>query len=529
MDDARVPVGPIVRGRRRKYTRAGCVVCKTRHLKCDERRPICGQCQSAKWDCGYGAAGPNDGHSAGPASPGVVQTLSNYRPTQVISSDVAEQRSFHYFHLCVDQETLHGMGSGSWHDVMLQAGRSVQAVQHCIFALGFLLQSRTRSGTGSTSTDTPARGVEDLTRASLLQYTKAVTSLSTTLASGHASEQGTLVACLLFIWFEMLQGNLDAALMHLKGGLDILMSLSRRSRGVSMCLHDMYTRLHAQARLHGSPTSTFNAQGTATTGTFGCEGRFGVLRNVAQARQCLGAVQEAFYVPVRKLKVATGNSKAYKTYITTSDMDDPWTNIDELRLRLLKWQGAFTAMLDRTVAQRTPQQATAATMLELQHLHLTMMIAGVLCSSEMDYDQHTAVFARMLRLAESLIQPARTFTLLPLEAGVIPPLFMVALKCRHAALRHTAIALLERAPEQECMWRRDDLLAFARWKLRKEVQSVGPSGTGPRIHCEGGWEDVVDGKPVTVLQYVRGSGSADEAAVVESEIVDLAASMGDIL
>ncbi|KAK3070242.1 37S ribosomal protein S22 [Teratosphaeriaceae sp. CCFEE 6253] len=515
MDDARVPVRPIVRGRRRKYTRAGCVVCKTRHLKCDERRPICGQCQSAKWECGYGAAGPNDGHSPGPASPGVVQTLSNYRPTHVISSDVAEQRSFHYFHLCVDQETLHGMGSGSWHDVMLQAGRSVQAVQHCIFALGFLLQSRTSGGTGSLSTAVLAGGVEDLTRASLLQYTKAVTSLSTTLASDHASEQGTLVACLLFIWFEMLQGNLDAALMHLKGGLDIFMSLSRRSRGVPGCTGARHRRSMRQYMPRRAP--------------LGVKVAFGVLGNVAQARQCLGAVQEAFYVQVRKLKVATGNSKAYRTSDRAPGTEDPWTNINELRVRLLKWQGAFTAMLDRTAAQRTPQQATAATMLELQYLHLTMMIAGVLCSSEMDYDQHTAVFARMLRLAGSLIQPAQAFTLLPLEAGVIPPLFMVALKCRHAALRHTAIALLERAPEQECMWRRDDLPAFARWKLRKEAQSVGPAGMGPRIHCEGGGEEVIDGKPVTILRYMRGGGSADRAAVVESEIVDLAASMGDIL
>ncbi|KAL2850186.1 hypothetical protein BJY01DRAFT_135967 [Aspergillus pseudoustus] len=41
-------------GRRpHKKSRLGCVECKRRHIKCDERRPICGNCVSSERLCGY--------------------------------------------------------------------------------------------------------------------------------------------------------------------------------------------------------------------------------------------------------------------------------------------------------------------------------------------------------------------------------------------------------------------------------------------------------------------------------------------
>ncbi|KAK1811006.1 hypothetical protein LTR12_014629 [Friedmanniomyces endolithicus] len=171
-----------------------------------------------------------------------------------------------------------------------------------------------------------------------------------------------------------------------------------------------------------------------------------------------------------------------------------------------------------------------------------MTIEGVLCKSEMAYDQHTATFERMLSLAERILRTNRPsgLAVLPLDSGVIAPLFMIALKCRDVVVRWKAVTLLELAPEQECMWRRDDVMAFARWKLRKEGHDDPPTGNrrhskavplveAARSHSERGSTQLVGGKAVMVLHFKVGESAANGSSAFESEITDLSADMGDIL
>ena len=481
-----------------------------------------------------------------------MTALCSYQPSQAMSPDIAEQRSFHYVQLCMAQQATRGNGTESWHALMLQAARAVPSVQHSIFALGFLLQARAEDGKEKSTT--AAYGFK---RSSLLQYTKAVKILSSALASSQASEQSTLITCLLFIWIEMLQGNLDAALQHLKSGLGIIVTAGSN---VPMCLYDMYTRLHAQARLHGSPSSKFNTQ-VAPRCTAGLEDRLQQINDLTEARQSLGAIQEAFYLQVREIKIATGNSKVSKppeadeqicrrsvllirhVYRPLSSTSPPATrmygpegpettaayvHIDELRLKVLRWQARFAAL---TNAKSGSQHAMAAAMLQLQALHLSMMIEGVLSQSEMEYDRHRDTFGCMLALAESILRPvpATSFAMLPLEAGVIPPLFMVALKCRDMKLRRQAISLLELAPEQECMWRRDDVVTFAKWKLEQEGESLTAIEQGARIHSERTSTCVINGEPVTVLRYKRGGHDFEVWTLLGTRVLDIAATMGDVL
>lgn len=41
---------------KRRYSRAGCMECKRRKIKCDEVHPTCGNCQRVKFPCVYPAA-----------------------------------------------------------------------------------------------------------------------------------------------------------------------------------------------------------------------------------------------------------------------------------------------------------------------------------------------------------------------------------------------------------------------------------------------------------------------------------------
>ncbi len=427
---------------------------------------------------------------------------------------------------------------------MLQASRSIPVVQHAVFALGFLLQAREEDARARLLTcATTSHVSEDLMQSSLLQYTKAMSLLSSETSCSQASQQSALIVCPLFMWIEILNRRLDAALQHLKGGLSILNSFNSAPTEpkIASSLRDMYTRLHAQARLHGSPTSEFNTQ--AMNVRVGGPGTLsGPFADLAEARRYLDGIAEALYLEVRNIHTSTGNSKVLGSGSAEMVGEDDSSLVEMLRLSLTKWHARFVTLTNDSTSGRPSHTSSAEAMLLLQHLSLNMIIEGVLCKSEMAYDQHTATFECILSLAERILSKNRPsgLAVLPLDSGVIAPLFMIALKCRDIVVRWKAVALLELAPEQECMWRREDVIAFAKWKLRKEGHDDPPTSDGlqsktvplveaARSHSERGSTQLVGGKAVMVLHFKVGESAADGSSAFESEITDLSADMGDIL
>ncbi|KAK0940366.1 hypothetical protein LTR29_008105 [Friedmanniomyces endolithicus] len=367
--------------------------------------------------------------------------------------------------------------------------------------------------------------------------------LSSEISCSQASQRSALIVCPLFVWIEILNRRLDAALQHLKGGLSILNSFSSAPSEpkIASSLRDVYTRLHAQARLHGSPTSDFNTQ--AMNVRVGGPGTLsGPFVDLAEARRYLDSIAEALYLEVRNIHTSTGNSKLLGSDSAEMAGEGGLSIVEMLRISLTKWHAIFVTLTNDSTSSRPSHASSAQAMLLLQHLSLNMIIEGVLCKSEMAYDQHTATFERMLSLAERILRSNRPsgLAVLPLDSGVIAPLFMIALKCRDVEVRWKALALLELAPEQECMWRRDDIIAFAKWKLRKEGHDDRPTGDGlylgavplaeaARSHSERSSTQFAGGRAVTVLHFKVGESAADGSSAFESEITDLSADMGDIL
>ncbi|TKA75532.1 hypothetical protein B0A55_03526 [Friedmanniomyces simplex] len=272
----------------------------------------------------------------------------------------------------------------------------------------------------------------------------------------------------------------------------------------------------------------------------------GPFADIAEARRYLDSIAEALFLEIRNIRDCTGSSKILGSGSGRLACVDAPSTIGMLQISLTKWHARFVIVMKNiTPTGRSRQPSNAEVMLQLQHLHLTMVVEGVLSRSEMAYDQHTGTFERMLWLAARILRVNRSsgLAMLPLDSGVITPLFMVALKCRDVMVRRKAISLLELAPEQECMWRREDVLAFAKWKLGKEGQSwrddassggglrakAAPLAEAARSHSERGATRFVGGKAVTVLFFKTGDSAVDRSSSFGSEITDLSADMGDVL
>jgi hypothetical protein len=89
-------------------------------------------------------------------------------------------------------------------------------------------------------------------------------------------------------------------------------------------------------------------------------------------------------------------------------------------------------------------QIMTAMNLEIQDLDVKL--------TETAYDLHMLEFEAIISHAASIIQAPKQKFRFSLDPGLLPALFFVASKCRHAIIRRRAISLLSKTPRQEGVW-----------------------------------------------------------------------------
>ena len=102
----------------------------------------------------------------------------------------------------------------------MQLSHREPAVMHAIIAVGSLHQVRS----GLIGGHTDGYGYHTRHRFALLQYSKAIALLRQDIENGQTSTTAdvVLLVCLLFVGFELLQGNVGVAMSHLNNGLGII-------------------------------------------------------------------------------------------------------------------------------------------------------------------------------------------------------------------------------------------------------------------------------------------------------------------
>ena len=128
-----------------------------------------------------------------------------------ICQDDRERRSFHYFRERTTLEICSYDASRFWSRLVLQAGYAREPVRHALVAIGSFHESleskQTLQGTSQS-------------HFTLEQYDKAIGALMKDAKTLSIEE--VLISCIVFIFFENVQGHFDAALKHLENGLKIL-------------------------------------------------------------------------------------------------------------------------------------------------------------------------------------------------------------------------------------------------------------------------------------------------------------------
>lgn len=145
---------------------------------------------------------------------------------------------------------------------------------------------------------------------------------------------------------------------------------------------------------------------------------------------------------------------------------------------LKDFERAFKPILDSSVSSQGKVLNQAAIVL-ITHLKATAItLSAVTSTSEMVYDSFKSEFRYIVKAAELLI--ARSDSSLSaiqssrfsFDIGIVPPLHVVATKCREPNIRRRAVDLLFKSPRQEGMW--DGVLSarIGRWIISCEEDGL---------------------------------------------------------
>ncbi|KAK2016141.1 hypothetical protein LZ32DRAFT_645302 [Colletotrichum eremochloae] len=207
---------PKAKRRQAPKTRAGCITCKKRHVRCDEGKPTCQNCAKSKKKC--------EGYVQEP-TPATESSLRGHRPLLIkpnyetlMFTNQLEKDHFNYWMAFSKEFTL--FPSDLMTQILPQIAREDPAIRHAAFAIG-------AATLGSDSRIQRTSGKGPFVKDAFQHHGRAISLL----LSGTADKKSmprTLLSCLLFVTFEAIQGNKRAAMTHISHGYSLLDQLLRQ-------------------------------------------------------------------------------------------------------------------------------------------------------------------------------------------------------------------------------------------------------------------------------------------------------------
>lgn len=259
-----------------KKSRSGCVNCKSRHIKCDERRPACEKCMCSHRICVYpndtiALYASSDDRSSSSTSTGPHPTLG----CQLFQSPCLEHdsRTFHYFLSCAAPRIAGPLDEDFWCGKVLVIAHSEPVIRDGLLALSVLYEHpqfmksfliTPSGGDYTTPQDHPnltsrAGGHIDMQYARALRYyNRSMSMLRDEATSGRTSPTIALLSCVIFIAVELIRDNVFAALALLNRGARLVRQLSicpsGTDEGLFTSIKLVMSRLGVLAAVYGHTT-----------------------------------------------------------------------------------------------------------------------------------------------------------------------------------------------------------------------------------------------------------------------------------
>ena len=464
--------------------KTGCLTCKSRRVKCDEKRPTCSQCQRRKIRCeGYQDPAVRRRPSGDPF---IYVKFVSLPASSLSTLDAYEKRFFEFFVRQTAPELAgreDGFNSNRWLEIIVPRALSDTAVRHAAIAVGAmheLLMQR--------STNDP-----DQNAFAVLQYNKAVRYIIGLDANRSSDIYDTiLTSSILFTIFETMQGRNQMALKHFVGGIKIL--AQQQQGGICDCI--LPDQFHGQVlRSIFTYLDTHDLQQIDFLLAPSMEPHTGRLDlyiparfdTVDQADASLGSLLHDLRRFIRGRDEHTAQTSASKD----SQEHWQWHNAFDLQPSQEEKPQVTAAFRQWNIALANsllPSKSCSVLILRMSHLMHSIILQYNHTLGEVGWDAFFLSYQQIVEFGEhfllqkriecrkqySIRRPSRapTFTF---SRGILQPLTFVALRCRQASVRRHALRLIEQCDRVEASW--DSVIAARVAKRVIEIEEANTNHT----------------------------------------------------
>ncbi|KUJ10771.1 uncharacterized protein LY89DRAFT_723348 [Mollisia scopiformis] len=473
-----VPKGPALRkgGPRvrtyKPHVTSGCRTCKIRRVKCDEGKPSCKRCLGTGRICDGYLYGSN-AKPPFPKTDELIALGSSRRPlSQTNTSQSAyssniilppspfsneqEHRGFAFFRRYTCSRLAPNFRSRFWEQIVLQACHHEPAIRHAVVALGSLHEQTMCRGLSHEVQGTTSSNHATDTFA-LQQYTKALRILA--IAPEKTFGDVTLMACILFVYFESLRGDHAATVSHLNSGIRIIAELHKIFTSIADGRHPLSNTLYISLRelallfirldaldIELRALDTFQQEETPTRGLLHCS-----TANSGEVPHTFHTLEEA-RTALEKIRIDSPQpTKAFTPELyAQSTHSRTITKIRQYTKALEHFIGFNGNRLDKR-EQRV-----------IHELRLYIIIASMAVTADLaEALKDECVWYQWEAKCEEIMEHAETILRLPelkkqplsgLDDGIIWKFGFVAVKCWDTRMGHRAIGLLKKIERKEGVW-----------------------------------------------------------------------------
>lgn len=465
---------------------------RIRKVKCDEAKPFCIRCTKTGRRCdGYLPSvkrQPRSGNLTGRGNTGAADHGEPHGPLTVFYNwaSADEVRSFQFFQH-VTAPCLSGDFDGSfWRVLVLQICQTEPAVKHAVLAVSSLHEGMMRGMV-------PYADMGDRQSFALWQYNKAIGYLLDQMRHVDAKPLVPLLTCVLFVCIEFMQSKDRESLLHLEQGRQILGQLGRKSGNpeieiIKQHLVPVYTRLSLTSLMIGcDPVAIPISLKTAV--------------EIPVAFETIDQVRYTLYDFMDECLRFTKKTRHTKVSSVLPSPEEMRAFEDEQNYLLSK-HAKFNVAFSLYQSSKAHDAPPGSISLIQIHIHTTfIMLSTSLGRRELIFDDHITSFSAIIPLATSFMDAltlpvgrdtqakqasgvsagqapsaadTRRFSaMFAFEMHVIAPLYFVATKCRHPAVRRSALQLLKRNPaRRENLWRANIMASIAEYIMKVEEQHL---------------------------------------------------------
>lgn len=376
--------------------------------------------------------------------------------------------------------------SAFWSVLVPQTGYESPPVRHAIVALAALLKCLETTPRSPLRIDVQKQR-DTQYQFALRQYNEAVFALRYLLSSKGSHHRTALIASVLFMSIEILQGDHVSGYKHIAAGFSMAaeagryMKSPRKTRTHHITIDDelvqMFTDLEVQSKLPQFYTGNNSSKGlTSFLSTL-------PKLHLPSIPSCFATVQAA--------KASLDAILGYVNFFHSERSQFLYSKTVALNKHLEalnRWKIAFSPLLQKArvltnAVEGTRPSLEVDTQAYIPHLILasTHVLAVIIVisnagrCSEMLYDDLTAEFQRIVDYAETIIHAIYSSSILVYisEVGILPSLHVAASKCRVPGLRRKAIELMRKCPVQEGAWEGYGCAKACEWMMGIEESGGG--------------------------------------------------------